>query len=686
MLAEFIACQQQMQRCGVRRILTISGEATWCRQQAEMLSQTLMGDWLWVGYAAHEKANVTLPSAAKTLLGQEFRHAVFDATSGFDVEALAALAGALCAGSWLLLLVPDWDAWSLRPDEDSLRWSEQSAAIATPHFIDWFRQHLLADAEAALWRQGDPPYFPPLKVRPNWQPPQGEPTAEQQRLLTQLINAKSGVWVVTAARGRGKSTLAGMLVENTEGRCWLTSPNKKSSERVNLQAHDRAEFFAPDALLERCRRQVPSDVAWLLIDEAAAIPTPLLTELIHYFPRTLLTTTVQGYEGTGRGFLLKFCSSLAEWYDLRLTDPIRWASDDPLERLLDRALLLSEPEDQPVLPPGAEREIVSLPQSDWLNCPELLGDFYGLLSSAHYRTSPLDLRRMLDAPGMHFSAALTQRRLQGALWLVDEGGLDRTLAHDVWAGRRRPRGNLVAQSLAAHGGQWWAPTLRSRRISRIAVHESARRQGMARSLIDQQKKIALQQGQDFLSVSFGYTPALWQFWFACGFSLVRIGTHREASSGCYSVMAALPLSEAGRQLAQSAYTQLQRDWPWLQERLDIDIPIIASMQQQLNDEDWQALAGFAFAHRSIEASLGALQRLFSEMKVLQGKSAAPMLSEYLHNPTDIASCITRFGLSGRKALLQAWRNEAAAAMKACDPQATARWRAWCHVLPSPTQQ
>ncbi|PCR26348.1 hypothetical protein CQA86_32340, partial [Klebsiella pneumoniae] len=43
---------------------------------------------------------------------------------------------------------------------------------------------------------------------------------------------------------------------------------------------------------------------------------------------------------------------------------------------------------------------------------------------------------------------------------------------------------------------------------------------------------------------------LWRFWQRCGFTLVRLGTHREASSGCYTAMALYPLTAAGRQLAQ----------------------------------------------------------------------------------------------------------------------------------------
>ncbi|KAF0778616.1 hypothetical protein L243_33985 [Salmonella enterica subsp. enterica serovar Worthington str. BCH-3008] len=39
---------------------------------------------------------------------------------------------------------------------------------------------------------------------------------------------------------------------------------------------------------------------------------------------------------------------------------------------------------------------------------------YQLLSGAHYRTSPLDLRRMMDAPGQHFLQATANNRVAGA--------------------------------------------------------------------------------------------------------------------------------------------------------------------------------------------------------------------------------------------------------------------------------
>ncbi|WP_309484715.1 GNAT family N-acetyltransferase [Candidatus Pantoea persica] len=117
-------------------------------------------------------------------------------------------------------------------------------------------------------------------------------------------------------------------------------------------------------------------------------------------------------------------------------------------------------------------------ENAWTQHPSEPEAAYRLLASAHYRTSPLDLRRLMDAPGMTLWLSGEAPALQGALWLVEEGGLSPALAQAVWARRRRPRGNLVVQSLAAHVGFIEAAVLRSCRIRRIAVAPEQRRLGI----------------------------------------------------------------------------------------------------------------------------------------------------------------------------------------------------------------
>ncbi|VFS64301.1 tRNA(Met) cytidine acetyltransferase TmcA [Kluyvera cryocrescens] len=76
---------------------------------------------------------------------------------------------------------------------------------------------------------------------------------------------------MTAERGRGKSALAGMHIQRLAGDAIVTAPSRASAEVMATFAGERFRFMAPDALLA-------SDVAaeWLVVDEAAAIPSPLL--------------------------------------------------------------------------------------------------------------------------------------------------------------------------------------------------------------------------------------------------------------------------------------------------------------------------------------------------------------------------------------------------------------------------
>ncbi|MGL4859710.1 MAG: tRNA(Met) cytidine acetyltransferase TmcA [Enterobacteriaceae bacterium] len=678
MLQEIIGSQPLMARQGVRRLLVLSGTYSWQRTITEALRQALPGEWLWLGESCPTGWSTLSPAAARTLLGQERLHACFDATEQLDIEALAVIAGALAAGSWLVLLTPGWAGWPEQADRDSIRWSDSDQPVPTPHFVAWLQQQILSDPEVLLWREEQPPCFTALPCRPPWQQPDGNPTQEQQQILQQLYRAERGIWVLTAGRGRGKSALAGMLAANWSGAgsCWLTSPGKESSAVLQYYAQGRLQFLAPDVLSARCHSELPHQVDWLLVDEAAAIPLAQLYSWLKWFPRVLLITTVQGYEGTGRGFLLKLCAGLPAWQHLTLIEPIRWAAEDPLQRFIDSLLLFQEP--VPIVT-GEQTEwcLHSYQQVDLLDRQDTLKQLYLLLTSAHYRTRPLDLRRLMDAPGMHFTVAESGQQMIGAVWSVDEGGLDLSLAREIWAGRRRPRGNLVAQSMAAHAGQWQAPALRSRRISRIAVEPLFRRRGIASALIKQQLQQARAAGEDYLAVSFGFTAALWAFWQQSDFQLVRIGSHREVRSGCYVAMAIVPLTLAGQQLAQAAGRQLRRDWHTLPQEVRRLLKDVSLAQEDivhpdsLESADWLELAGFAFAHRTLQSSQGALLRLLA----LSDQPLDTLRSYLLHN-VPLLECVAIEGVSGKKALLACWRAQVAQALSALNTAYCQQWQSW----------
>ena len=649
----------QMKREGIRRLLVLSGEEGWCFDHALKLRDALPGDWLWIS-PQPDAENHCSPSALQTLLGREFRHAVFDARHGFDAAAFAALSGTLKAGSWLVLLLPVWEEWENQPDADSLRWSDCPDPIATPHFVQHLKRVLTADNEAILWRQNQPFSLAHFTPRTDWHPATGAPQPEQQQLLQQLLTMPPGVAAVTAARGRGKSALAGQLISRIAGSAIVTAPAKAATDVLAQFAGEKFRFIAPDALLAS-----DEQADWLVVDEAAAIPAPLLHQLVSRFPRTLLTTTVQGYEGTGRGFLLKFCARFPHLHRFELQQPIRWAQGCPLEKMVSEALVFDD--ENFTHTPQGNIVISAFEQTLWQSDPETPLKVYQLLSGAHYRTSPLDLRRMMDAPGQHFLQAAGENEIAGALWLVDEGGLSQQLSQAVWAGFRRPRGNLVAQSLAAHGSNPLAATLRGRRVSRIAVHPARQREGTGQQLIAG----ALQyiHDLDYLSVSFGYTEELWRFWQRCGFVLVRMGNHREASSGCYTAMALLPMSDAGKQLAEREHYRLRRDAQALAKWNGETLPVDPLNDAVLSDDDWLELAGFAFAHRPLLTSLGCLLRLLQTSEL-----ALPALRGRLQKNVSDAQLCTTLKLSGRKMLLVRQREEAAQALFALNDVRTERLR------------
>ncbi|MGL5991726.1 MAG: tRNA(Met) cytidine acetyltransferase TmcA [Plesiomonas sp.] len=747
-LQQSVAETARLHLAGHRRLLVISGSVDWVDRQSLLIQQQLRGDWL-------KMPEQVAFRSAQTLLGQEFQHAVFDARAGFDVQALAIVAGTLTSGSWLVLLLPRWAEWAATPDSDSLRWSEQTSPIATPHFVAhcqrvfaqssvfcWCEEHereqhvadVLLNATPftaapfterqttdsqptgiqsantqptaislpsiswlTAWSQSNTSACTKLSVQ--WLPPDGTPTTEQRDVLQRLLTTTSGVLSLTAARGRGKSAVAGMLAANWSGsgKVWVTAPKRASVDTLFLYATEHAEFYAPDALLAHCQQQGRSQIFaqtdWLLVDEAAAIPAPLLQALLPFFPRILLLTTVQGYEGTGRGFELKFCAGLSQqgyhWQALRLQQPMRWAAGDPLEQTIADLLLLEAEHEINLAATALGDRPAALPDlieynrcitADFRQQPERLKRFYALLTSAHYRTTPLDLRRLLDVPDNHSllaecqvvdkTGSVSTPTLLGGVWLINEGGLSAELAQAIWRGERRPRGNLLVQSLAAHADLPQACQLNSVRISRIAVAPDYRRQGLAAKLVDQVVEHAAASGLDFVSVSFGFTPDLWLFWQHCGFALARIGTQKEASSGCYAAMALKACSEQGAQLCLQAQADLARRWPliaasdWMDFPTNAHLPSALSAQPDwpLSPADLRELEGFAYAHRALETSWPSLCRLLkASTAALPHLHSGVFLPEYPLKGQLSPPCVEK--TVSHKAWLQASRREVAAVLE-----------------------
>jgi len=554
-------------------------------------------------------------SKATNLLGQEFEHILFDGRNGIHLEALAIAAGTLKMGGTLCLVLSDWENLSQQPDQDSLRWNGNLSAIATPNFIYHFKQ-CIERYHFPILREESAVEFPPIFYSNEHHK---NATLAQQQIIETILQAEQDIYFLTAKRGRGKSALLGMLANQIQTPVYLTAPNKSAVHSVIEFSEREIEFIAPDELSIRLQNEPEfSQSAWLLVDEAAMIPLPLLQEYSQYFQHIVFSTTIHSYEGTGRGFELKFKRKIYRTFQhFELKQPLRWQENDPLEHFIDDLLLLNAEDEfqqfpfQPHLPYQI-REVQK---------PHHIAEFYGLMTLAHYRTSPLDLRRLLDGENQRFYFAEYQQNLLGAIWALEEGNMaDDELIIQIQQGKRRPKGNLVPQALCFHENLSQACKLRSLRISRIAVQPNWQKQGIGQNLM----KFMENSEVDFLSVSFGYTDELAKFWQKCGFVLVHLGEHQEASSGCYSAIALKGLSKEGLALVDTAYKQFQRNLPLSFHPFAINFEQ-NQLDWQLDEFDWLSLKNFANFHHTLFSSVPAIRRLLK----LAGKDNFPLISTYL---------------------------------------------------------
>ena len=554
-------------------------------------------------------------SKATNLLGQEFEHILFDGRNGIHLEALAIAAGTLKMGGTLCLVLSDWENLSQQPDQDSLRWNGNLSAIATPNFIYHFKQ-CIERYHFSILREESAVEFPTVFYSNEHHK---NATLAQQQIIENILQADQDIYFLTAKRGRGKSALLGMLANQIQAPVFLTAPNKSAVHSVIEFSEGGIEFIAPDELALTLQTDPEfSQSAWLLVDEAAMIPLPLLQEYSQYFQHIVFSTTIHSYEGTGRGFELKFKRKIHRTFQhFEFKQPLRWQENDPLEHFIDDLLLLNAEDDfqqfpfQPHLPYQI-REVQK---------PHHIAEFYGLMTLAHYRTSPLDLRRLFDGESQHFYFVEYQQNFLGAIWVLEEGNMaDDELIIQIQQGKRRPKGNLVPQALCFHENLSQACKLRSLRISRIAVQPNWQKKGIGQNLM----KFMENSEVDFLSVSFGYTDELAKFWQKCGFVLVHLGEHQEASSGCYSAIALKGLSKEGLVLVDTAYKQFQRNIPLSFHPLSINFEQ-NQLDWQLDEFDWMSLKNFANFHRTLFSSVPAMRRLLK----LAGKENFPLISAYL---------------------------------------------------------
>ncbi|KAL2058265.1 hypothetical protein ABVK25_001883 [Lepraria finkii] len=309
-------------------------------------------------------------------------------------------------------------------------------------------------------------------------------TVDQAKALLTFVDAiaektlRSTV-TLTAARGRGKSAALGLAIAaaiaHGYSNIFITSPspeNLKTLFEFVFKGFDALKYLDhidytiiqstnPDfnkaivrVSVHRQHKQTiqyiqPQDAYTLgqaelvVIDEAAAIPLPLVRKLMGPY-LVFMASTINGYEGTGRSLSLKLIQQLREQSrgsaklngagdaevadrssgkaktsgdsafgrgrslrEITLTEPIRYAEGDSVEKWLNKVLCLDATLPTSKLniqgcPHPSKCELLHVNRDTLFSfhpvSEKFLQQMIALYVASHYKNSPNDLQLMSDAP------------------------------------------------------------------------------------------------------------------------------------------------------------------------------------------------------------------------------------------------------------------------------------------------
>ncbi|KAK5775814.1 RNA cytidine acetyltransferase 1-like [Gossypium arboreum] len=285
---------------------------------------------------------------------------------------------------------------------------------------------------------------------------------------------------------------------------------KKATVRINIYKQHRQtiQYIQPH------EHEKLSQVELLVVDEAAAVPLPVVKSLLGPY-LVFLSSTVNGYEGTGRSLSLKLLQQLEEQSQLskgvegsfsdrvfkkiELSESIRYASADPIESWLNALLCLDVTNSVPSisrLPPPSECDLYYVNRDTLFSYHKdselFLQRMMALYVSSHYKNSPNDLQLMADAPAHHLFVLLgpvdeSKNQLPDILCVIQislEGQISLKSAIKSLSVGYQPHGDQIPWKFCEQFRDPDFPSLSGARIVRIATHPSAMRLGYGSAAIE----------------------------------------------------------------------------------------------------------------------------------------------------------------------------------------------------------
>lgn len=575
-----------------RELLLVQGDDNWRQQWQQLILQTFYANN--ANFKAIEIVNVNsfLPAkylqpitinSLSSLLGQEVDLVIYNSEQGINPNSLAQSTGMIKAGGLCVLSLQD--NWLNSPNPAMQKYL--SYPLGLEDGLNGFRvffEHKL-NQHAIIIQQDKPLPTINLNYKNNIfnklsiLTPTGLTPTKGQLVVVEAVKSvtcghRDRPLLLNADRGRGKSSALGFaaieLFKQSKHHVAITAANFKQTKQIVDKAIEYAQdsnnnfkfeknignewvfskvnntngqkkyykiqFYAVDDLINNTKQ-----VGVLFVDEAAHLSLVLLVKLIKKYKRIVFSSTNAGYEGSGMAFKLRFTKELnlltPNWKKLTLKQPIRWNENDPLEVAINNSLLLSTKQQPLVNVDITNLKYTQIKIEQLIKQPKLVAEVFTLLVNAHYQTSPNNLMQMLEDPNVVIWLAVGNNigkngHVAAVLLAFKEGGLvDLTRKSLV---NKRYQGHLVPQLLFTQTNQkkWLKQT--SYRINRIAVHADLQGCSIGSNLV--QRFVESIKNTAYISVSFGVSAQLINFWAKQRFTPAYLGVKKDKSSGTCSLV------------------------------------------------------------------------------------------------------------------------------------------------------
>lgn len=420
---------------------------------------------------------------------------------------------------------------------------------------------------------------------------------EMQGARQKLLNA-TGICHLIGERGSGKSTLLGRVLadfsQRGERHILLSSPlpaaskNTLSSYYAALEKTDVSRetlrYCSPNELVKNLEK-----ATIVVIDEAASYPRNLLQAVIKHVTEThkkfILSTTIEGYEGTGQSYRLHYLNHLESYpsrsgvnssaisnsetafikgdkkhqsFSVYLNNPKRFSSDDPLYQCC-QSLYYPDTHLDTSCSGIFVLTTAELRRRGWTAA------CFALLREAHYKTTPNDLARFYSDDAI-FAVHIEAGEVIAAIYaLVDILPSDVDV-QDIFHGKRRVKNAFTQQALINAYGELSDENKGNRqlfysrilRISRIAAAKNHRRKKIATKLLAKLQSEAINRRFAFLSTSFSGSARNMHFWLAQAFIPARIGLYPNKINAEYAVLMLKALNADGETIQYRCATYFQR--------------------------------------------------------------------------------------------------------------------------------